>query len=164
MEVCNLLDGPKWAQLGSNIVHCTSPLSGYCGRSTYFFGADLDFARRTTAKPEKSRRSPERQWPGGCPNQPLRQITSNEMVRHIEAEPGPVDPFSNNAGGDPLTTPIDVWSQQRQINVMAYLSTVGSVLFSSRRVIARWPVHHAARQRAQTNASAHGGRGSGWRS
>ena len=56
----------------------------------------------------------------------------NAMVARCEREVGPIDIFFNNAGiatgGDPLTTPIDVWNQQWQVNVMAHVFAVRAVL------------------------------------
>jgi NAD(P)-dependent dehydrogenase (short-subunit alcohol dehydrogenase family) len=56
----------------------------------------------------------------------------NELVAKIEAELGPIDLFFNNAGiatgGNPLSTPIDVWDQQWQVNVMAHVFAVRAVL------------------------------------
>ncbi len=54
------------------------------------------------------------------------------MVRRIEATLGPIDIFFNNAGvatgGDPLHTPIDVWADQWQINVMSHVYAIRAVL------------------------------------
>lgn len=56
----------------------------------------------------------------------------NAMVADIEAELGPIDLFFNNAGiatgADPLSTPIDVWDTQWQVNVMAHVFAVRAVL------------------------------------
>lgn len=54
------------------------------------------------------------------------------MVRNVEAALGPIDIFFNNAGvatgGDPLHTPIDVWADQWQINVMSHVYAIRAVL------------------------------------
>lgn len=56
----------------------------------------------------------------------------NALVAETENQLGPVDVFFSNAavatGGDPLSTPIDVWNQQWQINVMAHVFAVRAVL------------------------------------
>lgn len=56
----------------------------------------------------------------------------NEMVRQAESELGPVDVFFSNAavatGGNPLDTPIAVWNEQWQINVMAHVFAIRAVL------------------------------------
>ena len=54
------------------------------------------------------------------------------LVRTTEQQVGPIDIFFNNAGvatgGDPLTTPIDVWNAQWQINVMSHVYAIRAVL------------------------------------
>lgn len=55
------------------------------------------------------------------------------MVREAERSlGGPVDLLFNNAGvatgGDPLTTPIEVWQSQWQINVMSHVYALRAVL------------------------------------
>lgn len=61
-----------------------------------------------------------------------REDEVNALVAECEQELGPVDVFFSNAGvatgGDPLTTPIDVWNDQWQINVMAHVFAVRAVL------------------------------------
>ncbi len=56
----------------------------------------------------------------------------NAMVARVRAELGEIDLFFHNAGvatgGDPLTTPIDVWESQWQINVMAHVYAIRAVL------------------------------------
>jgi len=55
-----------------------------------------------------------------------------DMVAEIEAELGPIDLFFNNAGiatgGDPLTTAVEVWDTQWQVNVMAHVFAIRAVL------------------------------------
>ena len=56
----------------------------------------------------------------------------NNLVSETERELGPIDIFFNNAGvatgGKPLDTPIEVWQQQWEINVMAHVYAVRAVL------------------------------------
>jgi len=56
----------------------------------------------------------------------------NALVARTQRELGPVDLFFSNAGvatgGDPLTTPIEVWNEQWQINVMSHVYAVRAVL------------------------------------
>ena len=56
----------------------------------------------------------------------------NALVADATRAYGPVDLFFSNAGvatgGDPLETPIDVWNEQWQINVMAHVFAVRAVL------------------------------------
>lgn len=56
----------------------------------------------------------------------------NALVAQTQRELGPVEVFFSNAGvatgGDPLTTPIDVWNDQWQINVMSHVYAVRAVL------------------------------------
>ena len=56
----------------------------------------------------------------------------NALVARTQRELGPIDVFFNNAGvatgGDPLTTPIDVWNDQWQINLMSHVYAVRAVL------------------------------------
>ena len=56
----------------------------------------------------------------------------NAAVATIERSLGPIDLFFNNAGvatgGDPLTTPIDVWNAQWQINLMSHVYAIRAVL------------------------------------
>ena len=48
-----------------------------------------------------------------------------EMLLRVEDTYGPIDVLCNNAGiasgGDPLTTPIDEWQRQWDINVMSHV-------------------------------------------
>jgi NAD(P)-dependent dehydrogenase (short-subunit alcohol dehydrogenase family) len=57
-------------------------------------------------------------------------ITS--MLHRIEDELGPIDVLCNNAGiasgGDPLTTPIEEWQRQWDVNVMSHVHAVRAVL------------------------------------
>jgi NAD(P)-dependent dehydrogenase (short-subunit alcohol dehydrogenase family) len=54
------------------------------------------------------------------------------LVKACEAQLGPIDLFFANAGiltgGDPLTTPIDVWEHQWQVNVMSHIYAIRAVL------------------------------------
>jgi NAD(P)-dependent dehydrogenase (short-subunit alcohol dehydrogenase family) len=54
------------------------------------------------------------------------------MVREVERGLGPIDVFFSNAGvatgGDPLSTPIDVWNAQWQINLMSHVYALRAVL------------------------------------
>jgi len=54
------------------------------------------------------------------------------LVAETEHALGPIDVFFNNAGvatgGDPLTTPIPVWHEQWQINLMSHVYAVRAVL------------------------------------
>jgi NAD(P)-dependent dehydrogenase (short-subunit alcohol dehydrogenase family) len=56
----------------------------------------------------------------------------NDMVGQVQAQFGPVDVLFNNAGiatgGDPLTTPLDVWQTQWEVNVMAHVLAIRAVL------------------------------------
>ncbi len=56
----------------------------------------------------------------------------NQLVTDCESEVGPIDLFFANAGifsgGDPLTTPIDVWENQWQVNVMSHIYAIRAVL------------------------------------
>lgn len=56
----------------------------------------------------------------------------NAMVEDIEARLGPIDVLFNNAGvatgGDPLHTPVAVWDEQWQINVMSHVYAIRAVL------------------------------------
>ncbi len=58
------------------------------------------------------------------------EITS--MLTRIDDELGPVDVLCNNAGiasgGDPLTTPLDEWQRQWDVNLMAHVHAVRTVL------------------------------------
>lgn len=54
------------------------------------------------------------------------------MLQRVEQDLGPVDVLCNNAGiasgGDPLTTPLDEWQRQWQINLMAHVYAIRAVL------------------------------------
>lgn len=56
----------------------------------------------------------------------------NKLVTESEKQFGQIDLFFNNAavatGGNPLETPIDVWQDQWNINVMAHVYAVRAVL------------------------------------
>jgi len=56
----------------------------------------------------------------------------NALVAQTQRELGPIDVFFNNAGvasgGDPLTTAIDVWNDQWQINLMSHVYAIRAVL------------------------------------
>jgi len=58
------------------------------------------------------------------------ELTS--MLNRIEDELGPIDVLCNNAGiasgGDPLSTPIDEWQRQWEINVMSHVYAIRAVL------------------------------------
>ncbi len=60
------------------------------------------------------------------------ELAVNELVKRANDELGPVDVFFSNAGiatgSDPLETPIDVWNDQWQVNVMAHVYAVRAVL------------------------------------
>ncbi|HKC52866.1 MAG TPA: SDR family oxidoreductase [Myxococcota bacterium] len=61
-----------------------------------------------------------------------KEADIDALVRETERSLGPVDVFFSNAGvatgGDPLTTPIDVWQAQWQINLMSHVYAVRAVL------------------------------------
>ena len=54
------------------------------------------------------------------------------LVKTCETELGEIDLFFSNAavatGGDPISTPVDTWQQQWQINVMGHVYAVRAVL------------------------------------
>jgi NAD(P)-dependent dehydrogenase (short-subunit alcohol dehydrogenase family) len=56
----------------------------------------------------------------------------NRLVAETERALGPVDVFFSNAGvatgGDPLQTPIQIWNDQWQINLMSHVFAVRAVL------------------------------------
>ena len=55
-----------------------------------------------------------------------------EMLERVESELGPIDVLCNNAGiasgSDPLSTPIDEWQRQWDINVMSHVYAIRAVL------------------------------------
>lgn len=59
-----------------------------------------------------------------------RDITA--MLEAVESHVGPIDVLCNNAGiasgGDPLSTPIDEWQRQWDINVMSHVYAIRAVL------------------------------------
>lgn len=61
-----------------------------------------------------------------------KEAAVNKLVEQVEAELGPVDIFFSNAGissgGDPLTTDINVWQQQWDVNLMAHVYAIRAVL------------------------------------
>lgn len=58
------------------------------------------------------------------------QVT--DMLMRVEDQHGPIDVLCNNAGiasgGDPLTTPLDEWQLQWDINVMSHVYALRAVL------------------------------------
>ncbi len=60
------------------------------------------------------------------------EASVNQMVAAVQRELGEVDVLFNNAGvatgGGPLSTDIDVWQSQWQINVMAHVYAIRAVL------------------------------------
>jgi len=58
------------------------------------------------------------------------QVT--DVVTRVEHDLGPIDLLCNNAGiasgGDPLTTPVEEWQRQWQVNVMAHVYAVRAAL------------------------------------
>jgi NAD(P)-dependent dehydrogenase (short-subunit alcohol dehydrogenase family) len=56
----------------------------------------------------------------------------NQLIADTERQLGPVEVLFNNAGvatgGDPLNTPIEVWNEQWQINLMSHVYAVRAVL------------------------------------
>src|SRR5262249_12867749 len=61
-----------------------------------------------------------------------RDTEVQALVRRAVESYGPVDVFFSNAGiatgSDPLTTPIDVWTEQWNVNVMAHVFAIRAVL------------------------------------
>src|SRR5262245_4508323 len=61
-----------------------------------------------------------------------RDADVQALVVSAESAYGPIDLFCSNAGinpgGDPLTTPLDVWQRQWDVNVMAHVHAVRAVL------------------------------------
>lgn len=55
-----------------------------------------------------------------------------EMLQRVENDHGPIDVLCNNAGiasgADPLTTPLDEWQRQWDINVMSHVYAIRAVL------------------------------------
>lgn len=60
------------------------------------------------------------------------EVEVTAMLAAVEKDLGPVDLLCNNAGiasgGDPLTTPLDEWQRQWQVNVMAHVYAIRAVL------------------------------------
>ncbi|HEY6598878.1 MAG TPA: SDR family oxidoreductase [Pseudomonadales bacterium] len=61
-----------------------------------------------------------------------KEAEVDALVAQTQRDVGPIDVFFNNAGvatgGNPLTTPIDVWNDQWQINLMSHVYAVRAVL------------------------------------
>ena len=61
-----------------------------------------------------------------------KEADVNTLVLEAERHYGPVDVFFSNAGiatgGSPLDTPINVWDEQWQVNLMAHVFAVRAVL------------------------------------
>lgn len=61
-----------------------------------------------------------------------KEAEVDALVAQTQRDVGPIDMFFNNAGvatgGNPLTTPIDVWNEQWQINLMSHVYAVRAVL------------------------------------
>jgi NAD(P)-dependent dehydrogenase (short-subunit alcohol dehydrogenase family) len=61
-----------------------------------------------------------------------KETEIDALVKQTERSLGPIDVFFSNAGvatgGSPLTTPIDVWQSQWQINLMSHVYAVRAVL------------------------------------
>jgi NAD(P)-dependent dehydrogenase (short-subunit alcohol dehydrogenase family) len=61
-----------------------------------------------------------------------READINRLVAEAERQLGPIDVLFNNAGiatgGDPLSTPIEVWNTQWQVNLMSHVYAVRAVL------------------------------------
>ncbi len=61
-----------------------------------------------------------------------READIAALVKQAESAYGPIDVFFSNAGvatgGDPLSTPLDVWQRQWEINFMAHVYAVRAVL------------------------------------
>lgn len=61
-----------------------------------------------------------------------KEADINSLVAESEEVLGPIDIFFSNAavatGGDPLSTPIEVWDAQWQINLMAHVFAVRATL------------------------------------
>jgi len=60
------------------------------------------------------------------------EASVNALVAEVTRELGPIEIFFSNAGistgGDPLSTPIAVWDEQWQVNLMAHVYAVRAVL------------------------------------
>jgi NAD(P)-dependent dehydrogenase (short-subunit alcohol dehydrogenase family) len=61
-----------------------------------------------------------------------READIDALVREAERAYGPIDVFFSNAGvatgADPLTTPLPLWQEQWEINVMAHVYALRAVL------------------------------------
>lgn len=61
-----------------------------------------------------------------------QEVSVQEMVEKVRQNLGEVDVLFNNAGvatgGGPLTTPLDVWQGQWEVNVMAHIFAIRAVL------------------------------------
>jgi NAD(P)-dependent dehydrogenase (short-subunit alcohol dehydrogenase family) len=61
-----------------------------------------------------------------------KEAAINDLVAEVEAELGLVDVFFSNAGiavgSDPLTTDLDVWQKQWDVNLMAHVYATRAVL------------------------------------
>jgi NAD(P)-dependent dehydrogenase (short-subunit alcohol dehydrogenase family) len=61
-----------------------------------------------------------------------READIQALVARAEATYGPVDLFCSNAGinpgSDPLSTPLDIWQRQWDVNVMAHVHAIRAVL------------------------------------
>jgi NAD(P)-dependent dehydrogenase (short-subunit alcohol dehydrogenase family) len=61
-----------------------------------------------------------------------RESDVGSLVKQAESAYGPIDLFVSNAGiatgGDPLTTPLDVWQRQWEVNLMAHVYALRAVL------------------------------------
>lgn len=60
------------------------------------------------------------------------EASVNELVERVTAKLGPIDIFYSNAGvstgADPLSTPIETWNDQWQVNLMSHVYAVRAVL------------------------------------
>ncbi len=60
------------------------------------------------------------------------EASVNDAVARIQADVGGIDVFFSNAGistgGNPLTTPLDVWQSQWEVNVLGHIHAIKAVL------------------------------------